>query len=300
MNETLEKPAAEPAQDPAAHVKDAVDPVVYVENIVRRSGTSFYWAMRVLPQRKRSAMFGIYAFSREVDDIADGFEPIEVKKAQLGLWRGEVERLYRDRPRNPVMQALAGAIEEFGLSKEDFHAIIAGMEMDAEDRVRIADMDDLNLYCDRVACAVGRLSNCVFGVDGDSGRELAFALGQALQLTNILRDIPEDAVRDRLYIPQDLLTAHEVAGEDLNKMLESLGFARACEILAGIAANRFEQAAAIMDGLDRKKVRPPRMMMEIYRRVLDKLMRRGWRNLYFPVGLSKPLKLWIAFRFGIL
>jgi len=285
MNETLAQPA--------------VDPVVHAKNIVRRSGTSFYWAMRVLPPKKRHAMFGIYAFSREVDDIADGSEPIEVKKTQLGLWRGELERLYGEHPRHPVMQALAGAIDTFELRKEDFHAIIDGMEMDAHDRVRLADMDELNLYCDRVACAVGRLSNCVFGIDGDRGRDLAFSLGQALQLTNILRDIAEDAERDRLYIPQDLLTAHDVADGELSDILESDGFARACEVIAGIAANRFEQAETIMASLEREKIRPARMMKEVYRRVLDNLMRRGWRNLSFPVGLSKPLKLWIVFRFGL-
>ena len=135
----------------------AVSETAHVEAVVRRSGTSFYWAMRFLPAEKRQAMYGIYAFCREVDDIADGNSPLAEKKNLLDQWRGEIERLYGDQPRNPVTRALGRAKEEFGLNKEDFRAVIDGMEMDAGDRVRITDMDELNLYCDRVACAVGRL-----------------------------------------------------------------------------------------------------------------------------------------------
>ncbi len=277
----------------------AVNETAHVEAVVRRSGTSFYWAMRFLPAKKRQAMYGIYPFCREVDDIADGPDPKEKKQVQLGQWRGEIERLYGDQPRNPVTRALGRAKEEFGLGKEDFRAVIDGMEMDAGDRVRIADMDELNLYCDRVACAVGRLCVCVFGIDNEKGQELAFALGQALQLTNILRDIAEDAERDRLYIPGDLLSAHDVTATDLPSILESNDFSMACEVLAGVASERFEQAEKVLSRCDRKKVRPAIMMMEIYRRVLGRLMWRGWRHLNLPVDISKPRKLWIAFRYGL-
>lgn len=271
----------------------------HVQTLVKRSGTSFYWAMRWLPGKKRQAMYGIYAFCREVDDIADGDSPLEEKKNQLGLWRGEIERLYGDQPRKLVTRALQGPVGDFGLKKEDFRAVIDGMEMDAEDRVRIADMDELNLYCDRVACAVGRLCIRVFGVGNGEGRELAFALGQALQLTNILRDIPEDAERDRLYIPDDLLKAHDATGPDLPSVLESPGFSRACEVVAGIAGHRFKQAQEAISRCEREKVRPAIMMMEVYRTTLDKLRRRGWKNLYLPAEISKPRKLWIAFRYGL-
>ena len=179
----------------------------YVEAIVRRAGTSFYWAMRRLPEQKRQAMYAIYAFCREVDDIADGADGEEQKRAVLGLWRGEIERLYADRPRNSIALALQRPVAVFGLKKEDFRAVIDGMEMDAQPSIRIPDMDELTLYCDRVACAVGRLSVRVFGLDDDTGRALAFAQGQALQLTNILRDIDEDARNDRLYVPNDLLVS---------------------------------------------------------------------------------------------
>ena len=269
-----------------------------VESIVRRSGTSFYWAMRWLPENKRQAMYGIYAFCREVDDIADGPGAPGEKLSRLEHWRGEIERLFGDQPRNPVTQALQGPVEDFGLGKEDFRAIIDGMEMDAGEPLRIADMDELNLYCDRVACAVGRLCVRVFEIDAAKGRELAFALGQALQLTNILRDISEDAERDRLYIPEDLLRDHGVTDPNLSAKLENSEFSRACEVLAGIGVRRFEQAAEVISRCERNQVRPAIMMMEIYRRILSRLMRRGWKNLTLPVGISKAGKLWIALRCG--
>ena len=271
----------------------------HIESVVKRSGTSFYWAMRWLPEKKRQAIYGIYAFCREVDDIADGDSPPLEKKNRLGVWRGEIERLYGDHPRNPVTRALQGPIGDFGLKKEDFRAVIDGMEMDADDKIRITDMDELNLYCDRVACAVGRLCVRVFGIGDGEGQELAFALGQALQLTNILRDIPEDAERDRLYIPDDLLQAHDATGPDLASVLESQGFSRACDVVAGIAGRRFEQAREVITRCEWDKVRPAIMMMEVYRTTLDKLRRRGWKNLSLPVEISRPRKLWIAFRYGL-
>ncbi|NQU60733.1 MAG: presqualene diphosphate synthase HpnD [Rhodospirillales bacterium] len=272
----------------------------HVNAVVRGSGTSFFWAMRLLPRKKREAMFGIYAFCREVDDIADGPDSVEEKKLQLGQWCGEIERLYGDQPRNLVTQALQRPVEEFGLRKEDFRAVIDGMEMDAGDGIRIKDVDELYLYCDRVACAVGRLSCRVFGLDDDKGVELSYALGQALQLTNILRDIAEDAERDRLYIPGDLLKAHDVTETDLAGIFKNPGFARACDVLAGTAENRFAQAEAIIATCERDKIRPAIMMMEVYRQILVKLTRRGWQNIYLPVGISKLAKLWIALRFGFL
>lgn len=274
------------------------DALAHVESVVRRSGSSFYWAMRWLPTEKRQAMYGIYAFCRQVDDIADGTGQAEEKKAQLGQWGGEIERLYGEQPRNPVARALLGPVEDFGLHKEDFRAIIDGMEMDADDRVRIKDMDELSLYCERVACAVGRLCVCVFGLDDDKGKELAFSLGQALQLTNILRDIPEDAERDRLYIPEDLLRSYDVVSEDLPFVLNHPEFPKVCDTLAGVAERRFQQAETAIAQCDHVKIRPAIMMMEIYRRIFKKLRRRGWKHLNLPVEISKPRKIWIALRYG--
>jgi len=272
----------------------------HVESVVRRSGTSFYWAMRILPEEKRRAMFAVYAFCREVDDIADDPGEVSAKLIGLGRWRDEIERLYDGAPRLPISRALLGPVRRFGLRKTDFLAVIDGMEMDAADRLRIADMDELYLYCDRVACAVGRLSDRVFGVDEPTGDRLALALGQALQLTNILRDLDEDARRDRLYLPEDMLRAHGVTDtEDAISVLEHPAVAEICEQIARIARNRFTEAAAILAQCDRRDTRPAVIMMEVYRRTLRRLMFRGWRRWAEPVSVSPAEKLWVAFRFGI-
>lgn len=276
------------------------DPVEYARAVVRRSGTSFYWGMRVLESARRDAMFAVYAFCREVDDIADEAGDPADKRFRLGQWRGEVERLFGGEPRYPVAQALVEPVERFGLAKADFRAVIDGMEMDAAERVRIRDMDELNLYVDRVACAVGRLSNRVFGIEPEIGDKLAFALGQALQLTNILRDVVEDAERDRLYLPQDVLAAHGIREtDDLAAVLKHPQLHLVCDLLADIAGRRFREGMDLIARCDRKAVRPARMMMEVYRRTYRALLRRGWRDLHHPVRLSKLEKLWVAFRYGM-
>ena len=272
----------------------------HVESVVRRSGTSFYWAMRILPEEKRRAMFAVYAFCREVDDIADDPGEVPEKLIGLGRWRDEIERLYDRAPRRPISRALLGPVRRFGLGKADFLAVIDGMEMDAADRLRIADMDELSLYCDRVACAVGRLSNRVFGVGEPACDRLARALGQALQLTNILRDLKEDAKRDRLYLPEDMLRAHGVIDtEDACRVLEQPAVEAVCERIAEIARNRFAEAAAVLAQCDRRDTRPALIMMEVYRRTLRRLMFRGWRRWAEPVSVSSAEKLWVAFRYGI-
>jgi len=276
------------------------DDVYYIESLVRKSGTSFYWAMRLLPPEKRQAMFAIYAFCREVDDIADDPGQEAVKLKQLARWRSEIDRLYEGRPTQRVSRALVHPTRRFNLAKEDFEAIVAGMEMDAGDHVRIADTAELALYCDRVACAVGRLSTRVFGVDEPTGSELAKALGQALQLTNILRDLEEDAHRDRLYLPEDLLCVHGIAStKDALAVLRHPASAEVFPQIAEIARERFNAAGKILSACDRRKVKPATIMMEVYRRIFDRLTSRGWRRWAEPVSVSKIEKLWVAFRHGV-
>ena len=276
------------------------DPASYVDSVVKGSGSSFYWAMRLLPREKRRAMFSVYAFCREVDDIADEPGEFESKMLQLGLWRGEIERLYGGQPRFPVTRALLRPVERFELRREDFRAVIDGMEMDARETFRIADMDELTLYCDRVACAVGRMSNRVFGLRDERCDALAFALGQALQLTNILRDISEDAERGRLYLPADLLKAYDITEEDLPAILSNPEIGKVCEMLAAVAENRFNQARDILTTCNRRQMRPAIMMMQAYRKVLELLLQRGWRKLDTPAKVPGLAKAWIVLRYGIL
>jgi phytoene synthase len=245
-------------------------------------------------------MFAVYAFCRQVDDIADDPGEEADKLARLAQWRREIESLYAGRPQHPVGRALAAPVVRFGLNKEDFLAVVDGMEMDAAGSLRIADMDHLRLYCDRVACAVGRLSNRVFGIDDETGARLARALGEALQLTNILRDIGEDAGRDRLYLPQDLLGAHGITETDAGAVLAHANLPGVCAEMAGIAQRRFDEAAALLANCDRRRMRPAIMMMEAYRRIFLGLSRRGWRDLDQPVSLSRAEKLWVLLRYGVI
>ena len=279
----------------------ATNDVVYVESVVRQSGTSFYWAMRLLPPEKRRAMFAIYAFCREVDDIADDPGEEVGKRKRLKEWREEIERLYEERPTRRVSRALVHPLKRFNLRKDDFEAIVAGMEMDAGDRVRIADTAELTLYCDRVACAVGRLSTRVFGVDEPTGSQLAKSLGQALQLTNILRDLEEDARRDRLYLPEDVLRAHGI--ESTDDALAVLKHPASIEVFAHVAETareRFSEAERVLDACDRRQIRPATIMMEDYRRTIKRLTSRGWRRWAEPVSVPTIEKLWVAFRYGVI
>ena len=287
------------AQVPAAAIDHADRE--HVESLVRKSGTSFFWAMRFLPPDKRNAMFAVYAFCRIVDDIADDPGDEHDKRRQLAEWREEIDRLYAGAPALPVSRALLEPVDRFRLRRGDFLAIIDGMEMDAAERLRIADLELLSVYCDRVASAVGRLSVRIFGLPEDLGDRLAGALGQALQLTNILRDISEDACRDRLYLPGELLSAKGVAEQgDAEAVLCHPAIAEVCEHLAGMAGRFFDEAAAIAARCDRRQVRPAVMMMEVYRRTFDRLVLRGWQRWAEPVAVSPAEKLWVAFRYGML
>ncbi|MAH84722.1 MAG: squalene synthase HpnD [Rhodospirillaceae bacterium TMED8] len=277
------------------------DPVIHAENIVRVSGTSFYWAMRWLPEMQRKAMYAVYAFCRQVDDVVDGCGTETVKLIALGRWRDEIERLYMGAPSMLTTKSLLCPIDKYGLAKEDFMAVIDGMEMDAGSSVRIADMSELTLYCNRVACAVGRMSTRVFGIPDELGHPLAFSEGLALQLTNILRDVVEDAQRDRLYLPADLLRAHSMTElDDLGAVLKNPQLAQACDILSGVAENHFNNALKFAAQSDTKKVRPAVMMLQVYRRILRRLQSRGWDNLDQPVSLSRLTKLWVAVRYGVM
>jgi squalene synthase HpnD len=272
---------------------------VEVERIVRRSGTSFFWAMRLLPELKRRAMFAVYAFCREVDDIADDGDSLTAKRGGLADWRDEVDHLFAGRPRRAISRELLPFLTTFDLQKQDFIAIIDGMEMDAADRLRIVDMQELELYCDRVACAVGRLSVRVFGVPQPDGDRLAKAQGEALQLTNILRDLKEDARRDRLYLPADLLRAAGVPTADPQAALADARIVPVCERLAELAKRRFVEAGALVAACDRRQVRPAVIMMEVYRRTLQRLIRRGWERRSEPVSVPSMEKLWVALRYGV-
>jgi presqualene diphosphate synthase len=241
----------------------------------RASGSSFYLGMRILPPAQREAMFEIYSFCRAVDDVADDPGPRETRRAQLAQWRADIDAVYRGAP-PPQLTGLATAVGAFALQREDFIAIIDGMEMDVVADIRAPDRPTLDVYCDHVACAVGRLSVRVFGMEPDSGRALAHHLGRALQLTNILRDLDEDASLGRLYLPRDVLRAHGIETTDPREVTTHSVIAAACADIVELASKDFREADRIMARCPRRQVRAPRIMGQGYWVILQALVARGF------------------------
>lgn len=258
------------------------------EAIVRASGTSFYWGMRVLPRDRRRAMYAIYAFCRTVDDIADEPGDLGERQARLDGWRIELDRLYAgEAPGDPIAVALAPAIRRYDLPKREFQAVIDGMESDLQGRNRAPSMAELRLYCRRVAGAVGLLSIRCFGAREPEAVGLAVALGEAMQLTNILRDLGEDAADGRLYLPSDLLDRHVITARDPEAVLDDPGLPAVCRDLAGLARSRYAEARALVERCDRRGVRPAILMMLRYEALLDRLERADWREPRRRVSLPK-------------
>src|SRR3989440_5297735 len=210
------------------------------------SGSSFYAAMRILPPEQRQAMFQIYSFCRQVDDIADSDGPRAERLAALQQWRNDIDALYQGHPPARIKDYVA-SVEKFGLKREDFLAIVDGMEMDVPQDMRAPDLATLDLYCDRVASAVGRLSVRVFGLPEEDGILLAHHLGRALQLTNILRDIDEDAGLGRLYLPRESLLHTGITDFDPLKVIADPALPKACAPLVERARTHFQKADEVMD-----------------------------------------------------
>jgi squalene synthase HpnD len=269
-----------------------------IEARVRAAGTSFYWGMRVLPPARRAAMYAIYAFCREVDDIADD-APDDLKAPGLAAWRAEIAALYDGRPSHPITRALLEPVASYRLEQRDFLAIIDGMEMDAGQAIRAPSLAELDLYCARVASAVGRLSVRAFGDASARALDVAEALGRALQLTNILRDLEEDAARGRLYLPRELLDRHGIAGSEPQAVLRHPALPRVCAELVAMARAKFTEAERAMADCPRRPMRPAALMKAMYRAILDRLERRGWTALDRPVKTPKALKLWLVVRHGL-
>ncbi len=265
----------------------------------RASGSSFYTAMRILPRAQREAMFEIYSFCRLVDDVADSAAPHAERRPQLAQWRQRIEAMYAGEAPSDL-RGLARAVNDFKLEKQDFLAVIDGMDMDAAEDIRAPEWAKLDLYCDRVASAVGRLSTRIFGLDDEPGRALAHHLGRALQLTNILRDIDEDADIGRLYLPAEELRKAGIDGTAPKTVIASPSLHQACEAVALRALNHFKEADAIMARNPRRVVKAPRIMEEVYRVMLQGMRTRGWAPPRTRVQVS-PLRLsWIAVQYAII
>ncbi len=263
------------------------------------SGSSFYAAMRILPAEQRQAMFQIYSFCRHVDDIADSDGPRDERLAALQQWRDDIDALYRGQP--PARLAdYVGSVKRFGLQRADFLAIVDGMEMDVPQDIRAPDVAMLDLYCDRVASAVGRLSVRVFGLPESDGIGLAHHLGRALQLTNILRDIDEDAGLGRLYLPREWLHDAGITETDPLEVAADPRLPNVCAPLVERARMHFAKSDEIMARNPRRVVRAPRIMSRYYHSILQLLIARGFAPPRDPVRVSKVTKLAIVLRYAFI
>jgi phytoene synthase len=261
--------------------------------------SSFYLAMRLLPKPRREAMYAVYSFCRLVDDIADDGGPRLARRQALEEWRADIDRLYAgDLPR-ASLRDLAKAIGAFDLRREDFIAIIDGMDMDVERDIQAPDWATLELYCDRVASAVGRLSVRIFGTPAEACEGLAHHLGKALQLTNILRDIDEDAGIGRLYLPREALEAAGITTHDPLAVAAHPNLAEACAPVIASAREHFRQARAIMSRCPRATVKACRIMAEAYGPILDGVAARGFAPPRTRVSVPKGRLLLILLRYGL-
>ncbi|MCW6507630.1 presqualene diphosphate synthase HpnD [Hyphomicrobiales bacterium BP6-180914] len=254
--------------------------------------------MRVLPKAQRDAMYEIYAFCRAVDDVADEGGTRPERLAGLKRWRDAIEAVYAGRTTAATV-GLLDPVRRFKLARVDFLAIIDGMEMDGREDIRAPDEATLDLYCDRVASAVGRLSVKIFGISGDVGEDLAHHLGRALQLTNILRDLDEDADMGRLYLPRELLEQAGIVTTEPKDVLAHPALPHVCATILGRARGHFDRAEALMAKERRRTTRAPRLMAAVYRMILGKLEEQGFAAPREKVKVPKSRLMLALLRHGI-
>jgi phytoene synthase len=270
-------------------------PDEYCQEKAAASGSSFYYSFLFLPPPRRRAITALYAFCREVDDVVDECSDPQLARAKLAWWRAELAAAYAGRPSHPVTQALAAAAGDFNLPQELLAEIIDGMEMDLV-QTRYADFKALHLYCYRVASTVGLLAAEIFGYEDRRTLKYAHDLGLAFQLTNIIRDVGEDARRGRIYLPADELAQFGVGAEDILHSRYSEAFRRLMTFQIERAERYYEQALAQLPAQDRRAQRAGLAMAAIYRALLAEIRRDGCRVLDRRMALTPLRKLWIAWR----
>jgi phytoene synthase len=270
-------------------------PDEYCQQRAAASGSSFYYSFLFLPSERRRAITAFYAFCREVDDVADEVSDTQVARAKLAWWRTEVANLMAGHPLHPVTQALLPFVSRFGIDGARMNEIIDGMEMDLTHH-RYADFESLRLYCHRVAGVVGQISAAIFGYRHAPTLEYAETLGLAFQLTNIIRDVGEDARRGRVYIPAEELRRHGLTAEDILARRPGEGFRALLEEQAARAESYFELAFSRLHPEDRRDQRAGLIMAAIYRTLLKEIRRDGFPVLDGRVSLTPVRKLWIAWK----
>jgi 15-cis-phytoene synthase len=270
-------------------------PDEYCQQKAAQSGSSFYYSFLFLPQERRRAITALYAFCREVDDIADEVSDIGIARTKLAWWRTEVANLFAGHPQHPVTKALAPFIAPYGIDAARLNEIIDGMEMDLAHH-RYADFAALKLYCHRVAGVVGQLSASIFGYRNPATLAYAEALGIAFQLTNIIRDVGEDARRDRVYLPQDELARFGLDAEDIRARRGGEKFVSLMQFQAERAQSYYDLAYSKLAPEDRASQRAGLIMAAIYRTLLEEIRRERFAVLEQRIALTPLRKLWIAWK----
>jgi len=272
-----------------------MSPDDYCQQKAAQSGSSFYYSFMFLAPERRRAITALYAFCREVDDAVDEPADPQVARAKLEWWRHEVAQLYAGHAQHPVTRALVPAIGPFNIQQRQLGEIMDGMEMDLTQN-RYPDFQSLRLYCHRVAGVVGLLAATIFGYRNPKTLEYAENLGLAFQLTNIIRDVGEDARKDRIYIPSDEMQRFGVAAADVLNARHTENFSRLIEFQVRRVENCYAEALAALPAEDRRAQRPGLVMAAIYRAVLEEIGRDGYQVLTRRTTLTPIRKLWIAWK----
>ena len=270
-------------------------PQAYVQDKAAASGSSFYYAFLFLPPQRRAAITAFYAFCREVDDVVDETSDMGVAQTKLAWWQTEVHKAFAGQPSHPVMQALMPLASEFQIEERHLQAVIEGCQMDLA-QTRYLDFPGLQRYCHLVAGVVGEVAARIFGQSQDQTTAYAHKLGLAFQLTNIIRDVGEDALRGRIYLPVNELQQFEVKAQDLLKREYSPRFTELMRFQAQRAHALYDEALALLPEVDRRAQKPGLMMASIYRTLLREIERDNFQVLHQRVSLTPLRKLWLAWK----
>jgi phytoene synthase len=270
-------------------------PQSYVQQKAAASGSSFYYAFLFLPPPKRAAITAFYAFCREIDDVVDDTTDAGVAAAKLAWWESEVTQAFAGRPSHPVMQALMPLVASYGIAPSHLMAIIEGCRMDLQ-QTRYLDYPALQRYCHLVAGVVGEVAAHIFGQQAPQTTTYAHTLGQALQLTNIIRDVGEDAQRGRIYLPVNELQRHGVKAADILERRYSDSFTQLMQAQAERAHGLYQEALTLLPDIDRRAQKPGLMMASIYRSLLLEIERSGFQVLHQRISLTPLRKFWLAWK----
>lgn len=270
-------------------------PQQYVQEKAAASGSSFYYAFLFLPPPRRAAITAFYAFCREVDDVVDEVHETDVAQRKLAWWDTEVAQAFAGRPSHPALQALMPHAPAFGIEERQLHAVVQGCRMDLE-QTRYLDYAGLERYCHLVAGVVGEVSARIFGQTQDQTTGYAHTLGQAFQLTNIIRDVGEDALRGRIYLPVEDLQRFDVKAHEILNRKYSDRFTALMRFQAERAHSLYEQALSLLPAADRRAQKPGLMMASIYRTLLREIERDGFQVLHQRIALTPLRKLWLAWK----